>query len=90
MAVTDEDIGHAMRLLAREGICVEPSSAASVAAVAVLQRQQRFRPDDDVVCLLTGAGVKWPDALLGAMEPHEAVDEDVEAVRSWISGFDQT
>ncbi len=90
LAVTDDDIGQAMRLLAREGICVEPSSAASVAAVAVLQRQHRFGPDDDVVCLLTGAGVKWPDALLAVMEPHEAVDEDIEAVRSWISGFDQT
>jgi hypothetical protein len=37
---------------------------------------------------LTGAGVKWPDAVRDALTPHELVDEDGDAVRSWIAGFD--
>jgi threonine synthase len=88
IAVTDDQIREAMRVLAGLGIAVEPSSAASVAAVSILQQQHRFKEGDDVVCLLTGAGVKWPDSVLDAMVPHEVVDEDPEAVRAWIGGFD--
>ncbi|MDX6409558.1 MAG: threonine synthase [Gaiellaceae bacterium] len=60
VSVNDEEIAAAWRSLAREeGLFCEPASAAAVAglAYASLAKGQR------VVCVLTGHGLKDPDAL---------------------------
>jgi threonine synthase len=60
-AVTDDEILHAYRELARlEGVFCEPSSAASVAGVARAARAGEVPPDALVVCVLTGNGLKDP------------------------------
>jgi threonine synthase len=60
--VTDEEILAAYRdLAAMEGIFCEPSSAASVAGVAMLARGGELDADALVVCVLTGNGLKDPD-----------------------------
>ena len=87
-AVPDDAILDAMRRLARQGIAVEPSSAASVAAALALAARNELDPDEDVVCVLTGAGVKWPDALVDALTPQELSDTRPAAVRAWIDAFD--
>lgn len=87
-AVPDAAILDAMRRLARQGIAVEPSSAASVAAALALAARSELDPDEDVVCVLTGAGVKWPDALVDALTPQELSDARPAAVRAWIDAFD--
>ncbi len=56
---TEEEILAALRLLASSGILVEPASATSLACA----RKAGFRPQETVVCLLTGAGAKWPEAM---------------------------
>ena len=61
----------AMRRLAGQGIAVEPSSAAPVAAALALAARSELETDEDVVCVLTGAGAKWPDALVDALTPRE-------------------
>jgi threonine synthase len=63
VAVSDDQIREAMELLGKEGLCVEPSSAVSVAAVIQLARQGKINPGEKVVCVVTSAGIKWPDAL---------------------------
>jgi threonine synthase len=83
-AASEEAILDAMRRLARQGIGVEPSSAASVAAALAMAARGEFSADEDVVCILTGAGVKWPDALVDALTPRELVDASPDAVRAWI------
>jgi threonine synthase len=83
-AVSEEAILGAMRRLARQGIAVEPSSAASVAAALALAARGELASDEDVVCVLTGAGAKWPDALLDALTPQELSDASPNAVRAWI------
>jgi threonine synthase len=88
VAVTDEAIVEAMRLLARSGIVAEPSSAASVAGALLMRQRAEIGASDDVVCLLTGSGVKWPDHLLHAAEVHELRDHDPATVRLWIEAFD--
>ena len=61
--VSDDDIIHCHELLGRsEGIFVEPSSAASVAAVRNLQSKGRIQPQDKVVCVLSASGLKVPTA----------------------------
>jgi threonine synthase len=58
--VTDEEIAVAWRSLAREeGVFCEPASAAAVAGLASAGDLGGAR----VVCVLTGHGLKDPDAL---------------------------
>jgi threonine synthase len=62
-AVTDEEILEAYRLLAaREGIFCEPASAASVAGL--LKVKDKVPRGATVVCVLTGNGLKDPDAAI--------------------------
>lgn len=58
IAVTDEQIAEAQVWLAREGLFVEPSAAASVAGLAQSAAEGRVGPDDTVVAVLTGHGLK--------------------------------
>jgi threonine synthase len=83
-AVSEAAILDAMRRLAGQGIAAEPSSAASVAAALALAARGELGPDEDIVCVLTGAGAKWPDALVDALTPRELVDASPAAVRAWI------
>jgi threonine synthase len=73
---------------AGQGIAVEPSSAAPVAAALALAARNALEADEDVVCVLTGAGVKWPDALVDALTPRELQDASPAAVRAWIDALD--
>jgi len=70
-AVTDDEILAAYRLLsAREGVFVEPASAASVAGLLQSAADGTLPRGSLVVCTVTGHGLKDPDsALLAAPEP---------------------
>ena len=46
-----------------EGMFCEPASAAGVAGVRRLAAERRIGPDEVVVCVLTGHGLKDPDAV---------------------------
>lgn len=61
-AVTDEEILAAYRLLALEGIFCEPASAASVAGL--LKVKDQVPEGANVVCVLTGNGLKDPDTAI--------------------------
>ncbi|OHV47028.1 threonine synthase [Parafrankia soli] len=71
-AVNDRQILAAYRLLARrEGVFVEPSSAASVAGLLATYADGRLSPGQRVVCTVTGNGLKDPDwAISGAAKPE--------------------
>ena len=70
-AVTDRQILSAYRLLAqREGVFVEPASAASVAGLLQAHAAGLVKPGERVVCTVTGNGLKDPDwAIAGAPKP---------------------
>jgi threonine synthase len=80
-AVSDDAILHAYRLLAaREGVFVEPASAASVAGLLAVAGDGRLPRGSLVVCTVTGHGLKDPDtALLGVARP-EPIPVDPHAV----------
>ena len=68
-AVTDEEIIKAYKLLGKEeGIFCEPASAASVAGL--LKLKEEIPSEAKIVCVLTGNGLKDPDA---AIKNNEAV-----------------
>ncbi|MGI8535715.1 MAG: threonine synthase [Mycobacteriales bacterium] len=79
-AVTDRQILSAYRLLAqKEGVFVEPASAASVAGLLQAHAGGLLAPGERVVCTVTGNGLKDPDwAIAGAPKPV-TVDNSAEA-----------
>ncbi|HXG14638.1 MAG TPA: threonine synthase [Calidithermus sp.] len=79
--VTDEEILHAYRLLAREeGVFMEPASAATVAGLVKSVKAGRFEPGSTVVLTLTGHGLKDPDTALESASRPTTVAATVEAV----------
>jgi len=84
VAVEDEAITAAQRELARQGIGVEPASAASVAGVRKLRHAGVVDADEQVVCLTTGHLLKDPEAAAAAGDDPEQVENDVNAVRSLL------
>ena len=68
-AVSDEQILSAYRHLARhEGVFCEPASAAAVAGLLALGEEGAEVEGKTVVCVITGSGLKDPEAAL-AIEP---------------------
>lgn len=62
-AIPDTDTAAAIRrLAATEGIFVETAGGVTVSAVEAARRRGVIRDGDEVVALLTGNGVKTPDA----------------------------
>ncbi len=77
--VTDEEILDAYRLLAgREGLFVEPASAASVAGLLKKTSQGVVSKGARVVCVLTGHGLKDPDTALKVEREMNIVKSDEE------------
>ncbi len=76
--VTDEEILSAQKLLARkEGIGVEPASAASIAGLIKLVEEGVVEKGEQVVCIVTGHLLKDPNTAIDAcVEPLE-VDADI-------------
>ncbi len=80
LAVTDREILAAYRRVAREGLFVEPASAASVAGLLHLHGEGSLPKGKTVVCILTGHGLKDPEwAIAGAAHP-QSVPPDASVV----------
>ena len=57
-------------MVALEGLFVEPASAASVAGLLQAHEEGRVPAGANVVCILTGHGLKDPEwAIAGAAHP---------------------
>ncbi len=78
-AVSDDQIRAGMRLLAETtGIFTETAGGVSVAVLSELARRNEIDPDERVVLLITGDGLKTLDAVRGSFEQHE-IDPSLEA-----------
>jgi threonine synthase len=85
-SVTDDEILAAQGLLAREeGIFCEPASAAGIAGLLKLAREGRG-PEGTVVGVLTGHGLKDPDAVLSRVALPEPIEATLEAVAGRVEG----
>lgn len=87
-AVSDEEILHAYKLLAREeGVFAEPASCASLAGVYKQLQKGTIEPGTKIVAVLTGNGLKDPDIAINttSIKPvHLPNDERV--VAEYIRG----
>ncbi|TMC07397.1 MAG: threonine synthase [Chloroflexi bacterium] len=80
-AVTDTEILQAqIRLASTEGLFAEPASCAPLALLVRLVRDGRVQRDSTTVVVLTGSGLKDPDAALGNVEPPIELDGDARAM----------
>ncbi len=84
--VSDDEIIDAYRLLASsEGIFCELASAASVAGLIKYGRIRPWSRGTVVVCVLTGHGLKDPDAAIRLSQEPLTVKADLEAVLKRLS-----
>ncbi len=82
-AVSDAEILRMQRdLAAKEGIGVEPASAASVAGVRRLVEMGVIDRDERVVCVVTGHLLKDPETVIRQCEPPLEIDADQRSLLS--------
>jgi threonine synthase len=80
-AVSDTEILRAqVQLASREGLFAEPASCAPLALLVRLVREGRIEKDSTTVVVLTGNGLKDPDAALGNVPPPVQLDGDARAL----------
>ncbi len=88
--VSDDEILAAYKLLAaKEGIFVEPASAASVAGILKLAKKNYFKGASSrgpgsgkikIVCVLTGHGLKDPDRAISSVEKPVVLKPKIELI----------
>ncbi|MBI1784364.1 threonine synthase [Candidatus Sumerlaeota bacterium] len=90
-AVTDDEIAAAYKLIAgEEGILCEPASAASVAGMlkkadaGYFKKESRGGKPVEVVCILTGHGLKDPNAAIKHSAPPIVVPAEMSALMEHI------
>src|SRR5512136_2913921 len=76
--VTDAEILHMQRDLARkEGIGVEPASAASAAGIRKLVESGMIDQKERIVCVVTGHLLKDPETVIKQCEPPTEINADL-------------
>jgi threonine synthase len=73
--VSDEEMLMAARTLAKEeGIFAEPAAASTIACVRMMVEDGRLEPTDQVVCVITGSGLKDPIVAMKELERNIALE----------------
>ena len=81
-SVTDDEILEVQRMVVElEGVFCEPASAAGVAGVRRLAAERRLGADEVVVCVLTGHGLKDPDAVQADEGSLTPIPPDLGSIR---------
>ncbi len=84
-SVSDEEILETQRLIVQlEGVFCEPASAAGVAGVRKLAAGGRIGQAEVVVCVLTGHGLKDPDAVQAEEGSLTPIPAEPDAIRAAI------
>lgn len=79
VAVPDTEILSAIPEIARmAGVFAEPAAACAWAGLKKLAREGRIRPEERVVCLLTGSGLKDIASARRAVGEPQAVSPDLD------------
>src|SRR5437763_10052865 len=83
-SVTDDEIRQGIRLLAETtGVFTETAGGVTTAVLAKLAARGDIDPDERVVLVITGEGLKTLDAVRGTFETH-TIEPTVEAFRAGV------
>jgi len=86
VTVTDSQILLALGEMARfSGVFPEPAAAAPWAAVRQMMEDRLIDPDERVVCLVTGSGLKDAASARQAAGEPEVLEPSLDAVRNVLS-----
>jgi threonine synthase len=88
LAVSDEEILDAQGILAQEGIFGQPAACSPLAGAKKLVGNGYLKPDDKIVLIITGSGLKVPSALnhLDFPATSTSIDGLTEAIGKLIEG----
>ncbi|MFX0168106.1 MAG: threonine synthase [Candidatus Hodarchaeota archaeon] len=76
ISVSDSEILNAVSSLASsEGVFAEPASAATVAALYQIVRDQAIEPGDKIICVITGMGLKYPEIAQIIVKGHRTLEQ---------------
>jgi threonine synthase len=85
ISVSDDEILAMQKMLAGEGVWVEPASAAGLAGLAAEIRAGRLSGEmKRIVAVCTGHGLKDPDIITSRMPPPQALPVDLSALEAAI------
>ena len=80
IAISDEEIREAIEIGSRNGIFMDPASAASIAGYLKFSAAAQS-PPSTAVCVITASGYRWPNALgPAAASTCENVWDDPDAI----------
>ncbi|MCC7553141.1 MAG: threonine synthase [Methanobacteriaceae archaeon] len=83
--VSDEEILAAQKLLAqKEGIGVEPASAASIAGLRKLKDEGVIDKGEQIVCVVTGHLLKDPNTAIEASTEPVELDADINKLKELL------
>jgi threonine synthase len=86
VGVSDEELLESMKTLSgREGLYLEPASAAPLAALGKLVGDGTMGADESVVLFATGSGSNQPDATIAAWGRPPTVELDLEGFSRYLS-----
>ncbi|PTE32939.1 MULTISPECIES: threonine synthase [Mammaliicoccus] len=85
-SVTDDEILKTYKLMtSKEGVFSEPASNASIAGLLKLHEQGKLEPNQTVVAILTGNGLKDPDTAIDLLDsPITPLENDEQAIIDYI------
>jgi len=87
LTVSDEEILAAIPEMARQsGVFPEPAAAAPWAAVKQMVRNQQITEDEQVVCVVTGNGLKDIASAATVTGKPQVIEPTLEAVRACQAG----
>ena len=85
IAQSDEKILEAQRILASEGVWVEPASAAGLAGLKAEIEAGKFDPKGQkIVIVCTGHGMKDPGIIADSMPSPKLIPAEMEALRELL------
>lgn len=85
--VTDDEILQAYEILAKkEGVFVEPASAASVAGIIKMCKEKAVKKGEKIVAVLTGHGLKDPDTAIQNGVKPTVIEARMELLEKEIYG----
>lgn len=79
-AVRETDVERAIRSVGAVGVFPEPASALPVAGASRAAADGVIQAGDTAVCVVTGAGVKWPKHTAGAIGETPVIEPTLDAL----------
>jgi threonine synthase len=84
VTVTDQQILDAIRALGKAGIFAEPAGAAAYAGLVEAVEQGLVSPDDPIVVINTGSGLKDVGAAMKAVSAAPVIEPSLKALKNTL------